>query len=65
MRKLGYAQDLSKMPVDGDPDQVTQLRKDKEEMPRYKIAKDEAQFDLLMSLLDGHPEVCKVTQDLI
>lgn len=65
LRRLGYAQDLSKIPVDGDPDQVMQLRKDKEEMPRYKIAKNEAQFDILMSLLDGHSEVARVTQELI
>jgi hypothetical protein len=48
LKNLGYAQDLSKLPKDGDPDNILQLRKSKHEMPRYKVASNEQQFDTLL-----------------
>ena len=57
LKNLGYAQDLSKLPVDGDPDNILQLRKTKQDMPRYKVASNEQQFDTLLQLLDLNKEV--------
>lgn len=40
LRHLGYAQNLSKLQRDGDHDNILQVRKSKEDLPRYKIAKN-------------------------
>jgi hypothetical protein len=45
------------MPKDGEDDNILQPRKTINEMPRHKIAKDNACFDTLFSLLDLHKEV--------
>lgn len=57
LKEMGYAKNLMRLPRDGDPDDVCQLRPSKEQMPRYMIANNEAHFDTLMSLLDLHKEV--------
>ena len=38
LRKLGYNNDLSRAPKDGEDENVLQLRKGFEAMPRYKVA---------------------------
>jgi len=65
LRRLGYAPDLSKLPVPGDPDSILQARAGKEEMPRYKVAMDEKWFDSLIGLLGVHDEVARVVRELI
>ena len=57
LKNLGYAQDLSKLPIDGNPDNILQIRKSKHEMPRYKVASNEQQFDSLLQLLDLQKDV--------
>jgi hypothetical protein len=37
-KKLGYANDLSRLPADGEDENVLQMRGCKENMPRYKVA---------------------------
>lgn len=48
----GYRLDLKKSANDGDEDDIMQLRKTKEDMPRYKIANNHDYFEVLFSLLD-------------
>lgn len=44
------------MPKDGEDDNILQPRT-LNDMPRYKIAKDDACFDTLFNLLELHKEV--------
>lgn len=64
-RTLGYAQDLKRFPKDGEPDNILQLRKSKEEMPRYKVALNEHYFDSLIELLQYDPEVASRAREVI
>lgn len=64
-RRLGYAQDLTRLPRDGEPDNVLQSRKSKEDMPRHKIALNEYYFDSLIELLDVDKEVAIRAQETI
>ena len=53
------------MPKDGQDDNILQPRPTINEMPRHKIAKDDASFDTLFSLLDLHKEVVAEASSLI
>lgn len=41
IKRLGYSQDLTRLPKDGEPENIQQPRKLKEEMPRYKVANND------------------------
>lgn len=64
-RRLGYAQDLRRLPRDGEPENIEQLRASKEDMPRYKITLNEHYFDSLLELLEFDPEVATRARDAI
>lgn len=51
LRKLGYSNDLSRAPKDGEDENIRQLRKGLTDMPRYKVAQKE-HFETLMALLE-------------
>ena len=51
LRKLGYFNDLSRAPKDGEDENILQLRKCLEDMPRYKVAQKD-HFEALMALLE-------------
>ena len=59
LRNLGYGPNLKRLPKDGDPENYLQIRKSIEEMPRFKISKNEKYFDTMLSLLDQIKEVAK------
>jgi hypothetical protein len=50
----GYDSQLRRMPADGEDPNCMQPRKDASQMPRHKIATDDAAFNCLFSLLDLH-----------
>mmetsp|Transcript_39087 Transcript_39087/g.59593 ORF Transcript_39087/g.59593 Transcript_39087/m.59593 type:complete len:246 (-) Transcript_39087:4436-5173(-) len=56
-KDLGYANDLQRIPQDGDPSNVLQARESKEKMPRYMIAASQENFDVLLSLFDTQTDV--------
>lgn len=64
-RRLGYAQDLRRLPRDGEPDNILQQRKSKEDMPRYKIALNEQYFDSLIEFLEYDTEVASRSRETI
>ena len=64
-RLLGYAQDLRRLPRDGEPDNILQIRRSKEDMPRYKCALNEKYFDSLIDLLQYDPEVASRAREVI
>ena len=66
LKGLGYQQDLKKLVSDEDPENIMQVRSCMEEMPRYKIPKNEVQFDILMSVLNLQTDdVCERALELI
>lgn len=64
-RRLGYAQDLRRLPRDGEPDNILQPRRSKEDMPRYKIALNEQYFDSLIEFLGYDVEVANRARETI
>lgn len=64
-RRLGYSRDLRRLPRDGEPENIEQPRRGKEEMPRYKVALNEHYFDSLIDLLELDPEVASRARDTI
>ena len=63
-KNLGYSNDLQRIPKDGDPEYVMQVRRGIEEMPRYKIAACGERFYLLLSLFDLIQDVSLKAQEL-
>ena len=59
LRNLGYGPNLKALAKDGEPDNILQVRKSIEEMPRFKITKNEKYFDTMLSLLDHIKELAK------
>lgn len=57
--------DLTRLPQAGDPDNILQERLSPEDLPRYKIARNEKQFDMLLSLLEFHKEVSQRALEVI
>ena len=55
--KYNYNSQLKHMPESGQDLNILQPRKSINEMPRYKIPKDEACFNTLFGLFDKHKEV--------
>jgi hypothetical protein len=51
LRKLGYSNDLTRAPKDGEDENIRQLRKGLADMPRHKVAQKE-HFETLMALLE-------------
>lgn len=64
-RVLGYAQDLKRLPRDGEHENILQIRKSKEDMPRYKVSQNEHYFDSLIDMLQFDPEVAHRAREVI
>ena len=64
-RLLGYGQDLRKLPQDGQSESILQLRKCKEDMPRYKVACNDYYFDSLIDFLQYDTCVASRAREII
>jgi len=60
-----YRFDLRRQPIDGFDENMMQLRKSKEEMPRYLIAHDPFFFESIFALLDLDNEISTQAWNLI
>jgi hypothetical protein len=65
LKEMGYSKNLTRLPQDGDDDNVMQVRPGVAQMPRYMIANNEQYFDVLMSLLDLTKEVSTRALEMI
>ena len=65
MLDLQIMADLKQLPKAGDSDDILQMRKKKEDMPRYKISNNQLWFTSLTNLLDKQSEVSDATSCFI
>lgn len=55
--RLGYSPSLQRLPQDGDAADILQTRSGLEQMPRYKVAENQGQFNSLVAVLGHDGEV--------
>ena len=65
LTKHNYRNDLKQAPKAGDPDNIHQMRKGVDQMPRYKISLNRDRFNLIFKLLEYNTVVYKDARGLM